>query len=243
MLHKHSTYICICLVLFIMELFQNVQASSYEEHPHPKDLADWKLIGKGNVEVIEKGHILKLSEGSDSKGVVLLSPKKYPANTVLNFSFKPLQHKGIGVVLHSISNVDGQKVTAPDNYDGNLNFWRSKNSGVQNYIFTFHTAYHQPNLPHAPYAVALLRKNPGFKELGKGKDMVVDEEWHAIEIGRQDSTLWLSVDGNLVFKVNDSTQALPGGHIALRLRGPGDGSFSSLYKDFSIKSSPASVKK
>ena len=234
---KQITYFKYVLYFLVFSL--NVHAGEYEDYLDPKDVADWKLLGKGSVKIVDEG-MLKLSEGSDSKGVVLLSPQKYPANTMLSFSFKPLQHKGIGVVLHSVSDINGQEVNVPENYDGNLNFWRSKNTSVQNYIFTFHTAFHQQRQQHAPYPVALLRRNPGFIELGKGKDTVIDEGWHRIEIGRQETTLWLSVDGNLVFKINDPRQALPGGHIGLRLRGPGDGSFSSLYKDFAIKSSLAS---
>ncbi len=226
----------IYLVLLVAGIIQNVQASPYVEHLHPKDLAGWKLLGKGNIEIVEGGHTLKLSEGTDSKGVVLLSPQKYPAEIVLNFKFKPLQHKGIGVVLLSISDLNGQHLTVPKDYDGNLNFWRSKNSAIQNYIFTFHTAFHQKKLQHAPYPVALLRRNPGFIELGKGKDLVTEEKWYNIEIGREKTTLWLAVDGKLVFKVDDPGDTMSGGHIGLRLRGPGDGSFSSLYKDFVIKS-------
>ena len=226
------------VILFFLAANLNLQAREYMDHPDPKELANWKLLGKGTVEIIDEGNILKITEGSDSKGIVLLSPQKYSPNTVISFMFKPLQHKGIGVVLHSISDINKQQVKTPINYDGNLNYWRSKKSNIQNYIFTFHTAFHQKNLQHAPYPVALLRRNPGFTELGKGKDIVTDEKWYSIEVGRHMSTLWLSVDDILVFKVNDPGPELPGGHIGLRLRGPGDGSFSSLYKNFVIKIYP-----
>ena len=201
------------IILFFLVANLNLQAKEYMDHLDPKELAKWKLLGKGTVEIIDEGSTLKITESSDSKGIVLLSPKNYPPDTVVSFMFKPLQYKGIGVVLHSISGVDKQQVITPKNYDGNLNYWRSKKSNIQNYMFTFHTAFHQEKLQHAPYPVALLRRNPGFTELSKGKDLVTDEKWYSIEVGRHMSTLWLSVDGILVLKVNDPGPILPGGHI------------------------------
>ena len=71
------------------------------------DLAQWPLLGIGAVEVIPEQEALQLTEGPDSKGVVLLSPEEYGREIVINFMVKPLQHEGVVVVFLSASAIEG----------------------------------------------------------------------------------------------------------------------------------------
>ncbi len=192
------------------------------------DLARWHLLGIGEAEVIAEEQALRLTEDPDSKGVVLLSPEKYGREIVIKFMAKPLQHEGVIVVFLSASAIKGEEIEVPDGYDGSFAFWIAPDASVQNYAFAFHTGYHQPN--------AFLKRNPGFTELASAKDIATEEVWHQIEIGRSGPRLWLKIAGKPVLEANDSAgQGLPPGHIGLRLRGPGDGSFSCLFKNFVIE--------
>lgn len=191
------------------------------------DLAQWRLLGIGEAEVIPEKQALRLTEGPDSKGVVLLSPEKYGREIVIKFMAKPLQHEGIIVVFLSASAIKGEEIEVPDGYDGSFAFWIAPDASVQSYAYAFHTGYHQPN--------AFLKRNPGSIELTSAKDIATEEVWYQVEIGRDGSRLWLNIDGKAVIEASDAGQGLPPGHIGLRLRGPGDGSFSCLFKNFVIE--------
>jgi hypothetical protein len=94
-------------------------------------------------------------------------------------------------------------------------------------IFGFHTGYHQPN--------AFLTRNPGFIDLARAPDKAIGEKWHDVEIGRKGRKLWMKINGKTILDAKDPhTPPLPGGQIGLRLRGPGNGTFSCLYKDLSV---------
>lgn len=58
--------------------------------------------------------------------------------------------------------------------------------------------------------------------------------WYDIETGRQGVKVRLKIDGVTVASGTDTGNGIPGGRIGLRLRGPGDGSFTSLYKDLTV---------
>lgn len=224
-------FLTICLVVFVTAGCRMSPATFHKEISKQKQgayqLFHWQNLGIGEVEVIEDGKVLKVTEGVDSKGFVLFSPRKYSRNVVIRFKAKPLQYEGVGVVLFSASPVQGDKILIPKNYDGNWQFWIGDDSTVNSYVFAFHTDYHQP--------YAFVKKNPGFVELDRGKDIAVDEKWYDIEIGRLGAKLWMSINGKILLEATDPEQGgLPAGHIGFRLRGPGDGSYSCLYKDVVI---------
>jgi len=192
----------------------------------PSTLAEWPVLGRGAVSVVDG--TLQLTESADSAGVVLLSPNAYPRDLRLSFEVQPLQFEGVCVVLLHASALDGGRVQAPEGYDGAWSFWTADEASVQSYAIAFHTDFHQPK--------AFLRKNPGFVELQARRDRAIGEQWHEIVIVRRGDRIRLEIDGETVLDaVDDVDDPLPGGQVGLRLRGPGDGSFSARYRKLRIE--------
>jgi hypothetical protein len=155
-----------------------------------------------------------------------VSLRTYPGNIVLTFSVKPEKYEGVCVVFLSASDKNSGILKIPTDNDGSLPWWSE--GTVQNYMFAFHTGFHQPNI--------FIRKNPGSMDIIQTKDIVSGQKWYNVEIGRKGPHLWLKVDGKIAAEGNDPDgNGLPGGNIGIRLRGPGDGSYSCLFRDFEIK--------
>ncbi len=189
-----------------------------------KALSEWQMIGIGSVEVTSNGD-LNLTEGKESKGVVLVSPKAYGEKMELTFDVKPLRYEGVCVVFISMAMKDGSvDIQTPDN-DGA--FSRFTEGEIENYTFAFHTGYHQPNI--------FIHRNPGSKNLGMVKDVASDQKWYRVTISRNDASLKILVDGKTALEVKDPETPLGRGKIGLRLRGPGDGSYSCLYRNLVIR--------
>ena len=189
-----------------------------------KALSEWQMIGIGSVEVTSNGD-LKFTEGSESKGVVLVSPKAYGEKMELTFDVKPLRYEGVCVVFISMAMKDSSvDIQTPDN-DGA--FSRFTEGDIENYTFAFHTGYHQPNI--------FIHRNPGSKNLGMVKDVAIDQKWYRVTISRNDASLKILVDGKTALEVKDPETPLGRGKIGLRLRGPGDGSYSCLYRNLVIR--------
>jgi hypothetical protein len=120
-----------------------------------KTLLDWRVLGIGSVEAGPEPDTIRMSEGANSKGVVLLSPEPLPRDFILRLDVKPLQAEGIPVVLLSAAPIDGSGMIDPGpDYDGAVDYWTGEQAPVQSYAIGFHTSYHQP--------YAFIRKNPGY---------------------------------------------------------------------------------
>jgi len=192
------------------------------------ELMSWRMLGIGSVEIEPEGLSVKLTEGPDSNGVVLLSPTTYGQHIVVDFQVKPLVHESICVVFLSASAVDGTEIQPAENYDGNFDYWRGPDAEVRSYTFAFHTSYHQP------YAFLII--NPGPVELDKQLDKATDQKWYHVQYGRDGAKIWLKVDGKVLLRAEDPNgEGLPDGHIGFRVRGPGDGSASVLYRNVSVR--------
>ena len=228
-MHFKAIPIFVSIVLTMWPMSDLVNHYALIHRIDSKVLANWRVVGIGNVEQIPSEDTLQLTEGDDSKGVVLLSEAVYGPDLILRFKVKPLQHEGIPVVIVNASNIKvGEAIEIPDDYDGNFDLWKGENGSIQSYIFAFHTGYHQPN--------AFVTRNPGFNDLDRQPDLAVDERWYDVEIGAVERHVWLKIDGQKVLDARDrETSPLPAGHIGLRLRGPGDGSFSALYKEVTVE--------
>jgi len=190
----------------------------------PEELERWTIAGIGSVKVDKKNNQVLINEGVNSKGITIISPSSFGKKVIVRFKVKALSPNGVNIVFLSISSQNGEdKIAIPENYQGDFSFWTQ--GQVQNYMFSFHTGFHQPN--------SWIKRNPGEQTLCEKKDVVSEEIWYEIEVGRYGKKLWMKVDKQLVCEAEDE-QDLPGGQIALRLRGPGDGSYSCLFKDLEI---------
>lgn len=194
-----------------------------------KDLATWRFFGIGFVSIDETENALLMSEGPDSKGVNLVSPKKYGQSVVVSYKMKPLNSESVHVLILSASDKDtGGDFTVPDDYDGNFDFWTAEH--VQNYVFAMHNAAHN----RKPF----ITKNPGVNLIVEAETNVMGEDWHDIEIGRHGSHLFMKIDGKIVVEGMDSVSGgLPGGIIGFRLRGVPGKEASALFKDVVINES------
>ncbi len=203
-----------------------LRASTNEKSYSPQDLSRWTLVGIGSVHLDKGENAIRLSEGRGSKGVTLVSPESYGKDLVLRFAAKPLQARGVNVVLLAISDKQtGGYPALPAESDGAMDFWTS--GSVSNYLAAFHTGFHQPN--------AYIRRNPGNALIAEARDAAAAEAWYDVEIGRRDARLWLKIDGVLVCEGEDKgPESLGPGAVGFRLRGPGDGTFSCLIKDVRI---------
>ncbi len=209
-----------CLTLFA--LFASCSRQSAVGNPE-EDLSAWRMVGAGRLERVD-GSVYRFTEGADSRGVTLVSPHPYGRNVTLSFKIKPERYEGVCVVLLSASDGAGGLDIPPDD-DGGMAFWSE--GSVRNYMIAFHVAYHQPNL--------FIRKNPGMTEIAMTPDVVNEEKWYDMEIGRSGERIWVKADGVVALEGTDpESGGVPGGHIGIRLRGPGDGSYSCLISDVTI---------
>jgi hypothetical protein len=198
--------------------------SATRASPSVEEVARWQLLGVGEATV--EGEVLRLREGAGSKGVMLLSPRECSASCTLRFYVKPESPRGVVAVLLSVSPSAGGELEIPQGYDGALELWQGDSSPLRSYMIAFHTGFHQPR--------AFVQRTPGAVELQSRPDPAGGEVWYQVEAGRGGRRIWLKVDGELALEATDVDQELPGGRLALRLRGAGDGSFSALFRDFEI---------
>jgi neutral ceramidase len=192
----------------------------------PEELSRWTLVGIGTAEVDAAEKALRLFEGKDSKGITLVSPDRFEKNIVLRFSARPLQAKGVNIVMLSMSDKDtGGPAALPAQSDGAMGVFTT--GAVADYMAAFHTAFHQP--------YSFIKRQPGDVTIAEAKDIAASEAWYEIEFGRRDSRLWLKVNGTVVCEGEDKDQTiLNGGAVGLRLRGPGDGTYACLFRDVRI---------
>jgi hypothetical protein len=194
-----------------------------------KDLATWRFLGAGVISIDETENALLMSEGPDSKGVNLISPKKYGQTVVVSYKIKPLTYESVHVLILSASEKDtGGDIQVPGDYDGNFDFWTAGN--VQDYVFALHNAAHN----RKPF----ITKNPGVNLISEAGTDVTGEQWHEVEIGRHGAHLFMKIDGKMVVEGMDPAGVgLPGGIIGFRLRGVPGKAASALFKDVVIEKS------
>ena len=132
-----------------------------------------------------------------------------------------------GFMILSPSEYGRHVLEPPDAYDGSWSYWSSPDSHVESYAIAFHTGFHQPN--------AFIRKNPGLQPLAETTDPANEERWYDVEVRRQGALITLRIDGKPVLRARDEGGGIPGGRIALRVRGPGDGTFSARFRNLRVQ--------
>lgn len=128
----------------------------------------------------------------------------------------------------SISDLgESENLTIPDDYDGGMGLFASEK---ENYFFAFKNAPHSNNTP-------FVRKFPNASgNLGSADESnMIAGIYYDIEIGKYQGKLWLAVNGEKLFEVEDENP-LQGGHVALRIRGTAGFKAGCLIKDLEILS-------
>ena len=202
--------------------------SSYtKETVSADDLANWNFQGLGKA-FNAGGNQFCLMEADSTFGVVLISPKAYDGDVIVRYKTLALTTPTVMVFMHSASNIGSDEdLTIPEDYNGNMGFWMTN---CENYFYAFKNASHN----FTPF----IRKYPvpGNESLVSAKEnFMVPGKYYAIEIGRIDNTLWLSIDGKKILETTDDT-IYNGGYLAFRLRGTAGFKAACLIKDMEIYS-------
>lgn len=193
-----------------------------------EEVAQWHLHGAG--EVTAAGDEVVLREGSDSWGVVLLSPDSFGERVVLSFRVKPNQHEGVLLAMLAVAARDGSPLAVPTDHRGAMPFWNGPAAASANFMAAFHTGYHQPE--------AFMRRNPGGVDLARTLDPATTARWFEVEFGRDGARVWFRLDGVLLLDSTDPANLSVGaGQVGFRLRGPGDGTFSAQIRDVRVTGS------
>jgi hypothetical protein len=167
----------------------------------------WSFHGQGVRRM--QNRMLYMAEAKESQGVMLISPESFAGDLVLRYEIMPLNPGTVAVALLSASDGGkGEALTLPPDYDGGMGVWTRD---IHNYFFAFHNATHD----RTPFGVRF----PSGLALGEHPVNVMRSgEFSVIEVGRREGLLWLAINGVRLFEGRDD-DPLPGGHIALRLRG------------------------
>ncbi|MDC1106879.1 hypothetical protein OAT16_09255 [Prolixibacteraceae bacterium] len=185
--------------------FTHEKVSSY-------DLEKWDFygIGRGKRDVHKQFCIAEAPE--KSKGVVLVSPKSYGKDVVLQYDIVPLTSMTVAVAMLSVSNhgnTNGDLVI-PKSYDGNIGLWTKD---VDGYFFAFHNLSHN----YAPFLRKVPKVANQFLAMAK-KNVMQPGVCYRVEVGKVGNEIWMKVDGKLIFKTKDEN-TYGKGHIVLRTRG------------------------
>ena len=188
------------------------------------ELNDWTVLGKGKVEI--SGTRITMQESDDSKGIMMVSPGVYSSDVILRYKTLALTSATVLTAFLSVSDVgESENLTIPDDYDGSLGLWTKEK---ENYFFAFKTAPHN-NTP-------FVRKSPMAAALGSASEnKMIAGVYYDIEVGKYQGKLWLSINGEKVFEVEDK-DPLGRGHVSLRIRGTAGFRAGCLIKDLVILS-------
>lgn len=183
----------------------------------------WHAHGNGVVRY--QNRMLFMQEAEDTSGVMVVSPEPFPADIILRYELMPMNPASVCVALLSASDTgDGTSLTLPDDYDGSMGVWTRE---IRNYFFAFHNMAHD----RTPFLVRF----PDGGQLAQHENNVIRSgEFHTIEIGKVQGTLWLSVNGTKRFEVRD-TEPLGPGHLAFRIRGINGQTAACLIRNVTIE--------
>lgn len=190
-----------------------------------QDLSTWNFWGMGKAFDAGNGQFC-LMENDSTLGVTLISPDSYAGDLIIRYKTLALTPSTVLVVMHSASDKDsGGKLTIPEGHDGSQGIWVKDKD---NYFYAFRNAPHN--------ATPFIRKYPlpGNKPIGMySENIMLPGIYYAVEIGKIDDQLWLSINNNRIIETSDEN-ILPGGHIAFRVRGSAGLKAACLIKDLEI---------
>lgn len=218
------------LVLFILSSigYTYGQSNNYglkEKTISTTELSTWNLLGKGAVGTW--GDQTSLQEADDTKGIMLVSLEAYSNDVIVRYKVLALTPATVFVTLLAVSDEgDSDKLTVPDNYDGSIGLWTKEK---ENYFFAF------KNAPHN--VTPFVKKHPNAAKalVAAAENSMIAGVYYDIEVGKYKGKLWLAIDGEKVFEIDDK-KPLAGGHIAVRLRGTAGFKAGCLIKDMIILS-------
>ncbi|HKK61086.1 MAG TPA: hypothetical protein VJ951_00920 [Bacteroidales bacterium] len=221
-----STVLILALTIFAGSAYG--QANDYglkAKKVSPDELMNWTLLGDGTAQ--KGGPRVAFQESDDSKGIMFVSPEAYSSDVIVRYKVMALTPATVLVALLSVSDLgETEDLTVPSYFDGSLGLFLQEK---ENYFFAF------KNGPHN--LTPFVRKSPYKGEsLGSAKEnLMIAGVYYDVEVGNYQGKLWLTVDGEKLFEVEDDAP-LGGGHIALRIRGTAGLKAACMIKDLEILS-------
>ncbi len=187
-----------------------------------EELLDWTFTGIGKF-YNEAGRQVCLMEGENSQGVGIFTPRAYMGDVVLRYKIMPLNAATVLVNLLCMGDDQNPtQLTLPAGYDGSMGPILNKD----NYFVAFR------NSPHA--TAPFINKNPKSQRLAIAeRDEMIPGVYYDVEVGRTGNKIWLNVDGEEVVSAEDP-DILPGGFLAIRLRGLVGHPAACVIRDVSI---------
>ena len=168
-----------------------VYATSFES---AEALQDWKLEG-GKRMSVENGRFCVgkraawAQVAATDNHLVCWLTKEVPADFLLEFTVRPRNRKeGLNIVFFNARGIHGESVFDPGLQPRNGLFEQYHSGDLNNY----HISYWAGDR-----GTANVRKNPGFKLVATGKDLVFSapaEAWQTIRLYKRGGTIRLTVD-------------------------------------------------
>ena len=219
------------VVISISSCVQNQETldlSNYEmEEISSDDLLNWSFFGLGRASKSGSAQFC-IAENDSTVGAMIISPDSYDGDVIVRYKTMALTSSTVLVALLSASDLGSSgELSIPEDYDAKMGLWTKEKD---NYFFAFKSGPHN----NPPF----IRKYPvpGNEALAMASEnFMLPGVHYEIEIGRIDHKLWLSVDGEKIIEAEDN-ELLPGGHIALRVRGTAGFKAACLIKDLVIYS-------
>ena len=101
------------------------------------DLGNWDFWGLGKA--YPSGPAFCLTENDSTVGAVLISPASYTGDVVVRYKTMALTSATVLVFMHSATDVGSDKLTIPEDYNGNMGLWINEKD---NYFYAFKNAPH-----------------------------------------------------------------------------------------------------
>jgi hypothetical protein len=195
----------------------------------PNELIFWNFYGIGELAPMD-AETMRMSEGEDSKGIMIISPDSYPNDVTFSYRVKAMNSASVLVALLSVSDPgEPDTMTTPAGYDGNIQ-WLLEDQA--NYFFAFHNAAHDSK----PF----IRRHPGGGEeeatrlAELAQNFMKPDVWYEIEAAREEDRITLKVDGVTILDAIDP-EPLLGGRVGIRIRGTAETRAGCLIRDVTVR--------
>lgn len=219
---------------FIFSVFLilfNPAARAQVEKISAEQLDKWDFYGLGTKVVDSHDIFLMKEDPTQSKGVIVISPRPYSKNVVMRFEAMSLTPATVLVAVLSLSDHGGAgEITIAEGYDGTNGKWGAGASDCYFVVYKSEAHNHFPFLRKRSFP----KKTKGWNvQYEHHRNIMKHGVFHSVEVGRTNTTIWLKIDGKKIFKYKDPTP-FGSGHLALRIRGTAGEYAACFIKDLEI---------
>lgn len=175
------------------------------EHPlyqttfdDPAVLDDWKLEGGKSMSIVDGKLLLQSKDegvpAENKNALVCWLKKEIPGDFLVEFTMRPRTKKdGLNIIFFNARGINGESIFDPALKPRDGSFRQYHSGDLKNY----HISYWASSLENGPRGDANLRKNPGFKIVAQGKDLVTgtpEDTFQTIRLYKRGGTIRLMVN-------------------------------------------------